>query len=112
MSNKLDTARWLNAKNIYGTCGKWAYSHWGEAKEDSHYCELRESPKCTGGNVTSHQEWSWIMKEVMLIGRNSHYYVRKGKLSEDFESAFERALDKSVESIARTMGLESQVLFF
>ena len=44
------------------------------------------------------------------LGRNSHYYVRKGKLSEGFECAFERALDKAVESIARMMGLETHVL--
>ena len=36
--------------------------------------------------------------------------MRKGELSEDFESAFERALDMAVESIARSMGLGTQVL--
>ena len=53
----LERARWLNAQNIYGTCNKWKYSHWGEVP----YCDLRDSPNSTGpriGMVTDYKEWA------------------------------------------------------
>ena len=45
------------------------------------------------------------MNNVMLIGRDSHYYVRGGGLSQDYKTAFEEALDLAVEQIANEMGL-------
>ena len=55
----LERARWLNAQNIYGTCSKWKYSHWGEDPEDQNYCDLRDNPNSTGprvGMVTDYRE--------------------------------------------------------
>ena len=77
---------------------------WGEDELDPEFCELRDSPKSLG-NVTHHQEWEWILRNSMLIGRNSHYYVRKGGLIQDFQAAFEIALEEAVERIADGMGL-------
>ena len=82
LKDSLETSRWMNSKNLYGTCDKRNYSQWGEDANDSEYCELRDSPLCLD-NVTHHQEWEWVMNNVMLIGRDSHYYVRSGGLSKD-----------------------------
>ena len=74
--DSLELARWLNAQNLYGTCNKCKYSHWGEDPEDQNYCDLRDSPGSTGprvGMVSHHSEWEWIVKNVMLVGRNNHY---------------------------------------
>ena len=99
LTDSLETSRWMNSKNLYGTCDKWNYSQWGEDANDSEYCELRDSPLCLG-NVTHHQEWEWVMNNVMLIGRDSHYYVRSGGLSQDYKTAFEEALKLAVDQIA------------
>jgi hypothetical protein len=104
LTDGLETARWMNSKNLYGTCEKWRYSLWGEDELDPEFCELRDSPKSLG-SVTHHQEWEWILENSMLIGRNSHYYVRKGGLNQDFQAAFEIALEEAVERIADGMGL-------
>jgi hypothetical protein len=37
LKNSLEKARWLNAKNIYGTCGIWGYSQWGTDPDDAEY---------------------------------------------------------------------------
>jgi hypothetical protein len=104
LKDSLETSRWMNSKNLYGTCNKWNYFQWGEDANDSEYCELRDSPLCLD-NVTHHQEWEWVMNNVMLIGRDSHYYVRSGGLSKDYKTAFEEALELAVEQIANEMGL-------
>ena len=95
--DSLEPARWLNAKNLYGTCNKWKYSHWGEDPEDQNYCDLRDSPRCTGlrmGMVMDHREWVWIFKNVMLVGRINHYYVSKGGLDEYYERRRVRKMSK------------------
>jgi hypothetical protein len=102
LSSKLEKARWMNSKNLYGTCGKWSYSQWGEDNEDVRYCELRDGPMSMG-NVTNHSEWRWIMRNNMLIGRDNHYYVRKGGMEQDYESAFGRALDQASKDIANAI---------
>jgi hypothetical protein len=106
--DSLELARWLNAKNIYGTCNKWKYSHWGEDPEDHDYCDLRDSPKSTGprvGMVTDYREWAWSVRNIMLVGRDNHYYVRKGGLEEDFEIAFDSILERIVELIGGQLNL-------
>ena len=45
------------------------------------------------------------MKNTTLIGRNSHYYVKKGGLTQDFQEAFEIALEEATERIADEIGL-------
>ena len=106
--DSLELARWLNAQNLYGTCNKWKYSHWGEDPEDQSYCDLRDSPGSTGprvGMVTDHSEWEWIFKNVMLVGRNNHYYIRKGGLEEDFKIAFDWILERVIELIGEQLRL-------
>ena len=106
--DSLESARWLNAKNLYGTCNKWKYSHWGEDPEDQNYCDLRDSPRCTGlrmGMVMDNKEWTWIFKKPMLVGRNNHYYVRNGGLDEDYEIAFNRILERTIEIIGEQLRL-------
>ena len=102
LSSKLENARWMNSKNLYGTCGKWSYSQWGEDREDIRYCELRDSPM-SQGSVTNHSEWRWIMRNNMLIGRDNHYYVRKGGMEQDYEVAFGRALEQATEDISNIL---------
>ena len=99
LSSKLERARWMNSKNLYGTCGKWKYSQWGEDKDDIRYCELRDSPMSMG-SVTNHAEWRWIMRNNMLIGRDNHYYVRRGSMESEYEVAFGRALDQATNDIS------------
>ena len=44
--------------------------------------KLRDGPMSLG-SVTNHAEWRWIMKSNMLIGRDNHYYVRRGGMEQD-----------------------------
>ena len=106
--DSLELARWLNAQNLYGTCNKWKYSHWGEDPEDQSYCDLRDSPGSIGprvGMVSDHSDWEWIFKNVMLVGRNNHYYIRKGGLEEDFKIAFESILERAIVLIGKQLRL-------
>ena len=41
----------------------------------------------------------------MLVGRNNHYYVRNGGLDEDYEIAFNRILERTIEIIAEQLRL-------
>jgi hypothetical protein len=77
LTDALGAVRWLNAKNIYGTCGIWNYSQWGTDSVDERYCELRDS-HLTQGNTTNYEEWQWAIDRKMIIGARNHYYVRNG----------------------------------
>ena len=98
-------------QNLYGTCNKWKYSHWGEDPEDQNYCDLRDSPGSTGpriGMVSDYKDYAWIFKNQMLVGRDNHYYVRNGGLDEDFETAFNWILDRIIEIIGEQLRLPEE----
>jgi hypothetical protein len=42
LTDGLKRVRWLNAKNIYGSCQIWDYSQWGTDSVDPNYCELSD----------------------------------------------------------------------
>ena len=75
MTDGLSSVRWLNAKNIYGTCERWNYSQWGIDPTDTSYCELRDCVR-TQGTRTNYEEWRWAIDRNMIIGARNHYYVR------------------------------------
>ena len=101
LTDGLIKVRWLNAKNIYGSCELWNYSQWGTDSVDSNYCELRDCVN-TQSTTTNYEEWQWAMVRNMIIGARNHYYVRKGGLSDDFEDACLRAVNLAVESFVVT----------
>jgi hypothetical protein len=105
LTSSLEPNRWLNAKNIYGTCKLWGYSQWGTDSEDASRCEMRDC-YFTQGTTTNYEEWKWAMSRAMIVGARKHYYVRKGGLSDDFEEAFGRAIEIAMEQIKR--GLEEE----
>ena len=76
MTDGLSSVRWLNAKNIYGTCELWDYSQWEPDPADPSYCELRDCVR-TQGTRTNYQEWRWAMGRNMIVGARNHYYVRR-----------------------------------
>ena len=43
------------------------------------------------------------MRNNMLIGRDNHYYVRKGGMEQDYEVAFGRALDQATKDISNIL---------
>jgi hypothetical protein len=102
LKDSLEEARWLNARNIYGTCGRWDYSQWGEDPEDTNYCELRDS-YATQGSVTNLEEWRWALNRSMVVGTRGHYYVRKGGLIDDFETAFQEAIGRAATELRHLM---------
>jgi hypothetical protein len=95
LKDSLEKARWLNSQNIYGTCGTWNYSLWGEDPDDSGYCELRDS-HLTQGSATNLEEWRWALSRNMVVGARGHYYVRRGGLLDEFEIAFKEAMELAV----------------
>ena len=70
LTNSLEEARWLNAKNIYGTCGMWGYSQWGTDPEEQGYCELRDS-YATQGSTTNLEEWRRALCGNMVVFKTS-----------------------------------------
>jgi hypothetical protein len=51
---------------------------------------MRDSPMSLG-SVASLSEWRSVLARSMMVGKNDHYYVRRGEVSEDFQTAFENA---------------------
>ncbi len=86
----LEKPRWMNSKIIYRTCEKWKYSLWGQDSEDAGYLEMRDSPMSLG-SVASLSEWRSVLARNMMVGKNDHYNVRRGGVSEEFQVAFENA---------------------
>jgi hypothetical protein len=107
LKDSLERSRWLNAKNIYGTCGMWDYSQWGTDPEEQGYCELRDS-HATQGSTTNLEEWRWALVRNMVVGARGHYYVRKGGLIEDFEMAFQEAMECAVAELRPRLIAASQ----
>ena len=69
---------------------------------------LRDSPNSPGprmGMVTDYKEWAWIVRNIMLIGRNNHYYVRKGGVEADFETAFDSIIERIIALIGDQLKL-------
>ena len=60
------------------------------------------------GMVMDNREWVWIFKNLMLVGRNNHYYVRNGGLDEDFETAFNWILERIIEIIGEQLRLPEE----
>jgi hypothetical protein len=53
------------------------------------------------GSVASLSEWRSVLAKNMMVGKNDHYYVRRGEVSEDFLTAFENAATQVIEWIKR-----------
>ena len=87
----LELSRWMNSKNLYGTCGRWGYSLWGEDSNDKGFCELRDSSTSEGFKNT-YDNWRDIMDGKMIVGTRDHYYVRDKSLLDPFVIAFRRRL--------------------
>ncbi len=80
----------MNSKIIYRTCEKWKYSLWGQDSEEAGYLEMRDSPMSLG-SVASLGEWRSVLTRNMMVGKNDHYYVRRGGLAHEFQNAYEDA---------------------
>ena len=65
--------------------------------------KIKKTYAMSMGSVTNHSEWRWIMRNNMLIGRDNHYYVRKGGMVQDYEVAFGRALDQATKDISNIL---------
>ncbi len=52
--------------------------------------EMRDSPMSLG-SVASLGEWRSVLTRNMMVGKNDHYYVRRGGVVEEFQVAFENA---------------------
>ena len=98
MSKTLEKPRWMNSKIIYRTCEKWKYSLWGQDSEEAGYLEMRDSPMSLG-SVASLGEWRSVLTRNMMVGKNDHYYVRKGGLVHEFQTAYENASNRVIEWI-------------
>ena len=55
--DSLEPARWLNAKNLYGTCNKWKYSHWGKIQKTKTTVISGTAPDA----LDSEWVWSWTI---------------------------------------------------
>jgi len=86
----LEKLRWMNSKIIYRTCDEWKYSLWGQDSEEAGYLEMRDSPMSLG-SVASLGEWRSVLTRNMMVGKNDHYYVRRGGLAHEFQNAYEDA---------------------
>jgi hypothetical protein len=85
---------WLREWLVEGRCEELDFSRWEPSRWRADAFMLRECQFKQRGLVLEIGEWRRVMKEDMLFFKDKHYYDRTGGLTEMFETALYRLLER------------------